>query len=69
MDDQLSKLRKLAEQLQKLTYEGVKSGSLTELSEEEQLFARAIQEHIHLKHIHNALEFADLRRELPTKSS
>lgn len=65
MDDQLSKLRKLAEQLQKLTYEAVKSGTLADLSEEEQLFALAIQEHIHLKHIHNALEFADLREGAP----
>ena len=65
MDDQLSKVRKLAEQLQKLTYEAVKSGTLADLSEEEQLFARAIQEHIHLKHIHNAIEFADLRDGTP----
>ena len=65
MGDQLAKLRKLTGQLQKLTYEAVKSGTMAELSEEEQLFARAMQEHMHLKHIHNALEFADVREGAP----
>lgn len=65
MEDQLAKLLKLTGQLQKLTYEAVKSGTLAELSEEGQLFARAMQEHMHLKHIHNALEFADLREGAP----
>jgi len=65
MGDQLEKLRKLTGQLQKLTYEAVKSGTMAELSEEEQLFARAMQEHMHLKHIHNALEFADVREGAP----
>jgi len=32
-----------------------------ELPQESQLFAQAIREHMHLKHIHNALEFADVR--------
>src|SRR5579863_8826854 len=32
-----------------------------ELPQESQLYAQAIREHMHLKHIHNALEFADLR--------
>ena len=61
MDDELGKLRELTGQLQKLTYEAVKAGTMAELPEEEQLLARAMQEHMHLKHIHNALEFADLR--------
>jgi hypothetical protein len=65
MSDQLTKLRKLTGQLQKLTYEAVKSGTTAELPEEEQLFARAMQEHMHLKHVHNALEFADLREGAP----
>ena len=65
MGDQLAKLRKLTGQLQKLTYEAVKSGTMAELSEEEQFFARAMQEHMHLKHIHNALEFADVREGAP----
>lgn len=61
MDDELAKLRELTGQLQKLIYEAVKAGTMAELPKEEQLFARAMQEHMHLKHIHNALEFADLR--------
>src|ERR1700730_3728645 len=61
MGNQLAKLRKLTGQLQKLTYEAVKSCTIAELSEEDQLFALAMQEHMHLKHIHNALEFADVR--------
>ncbi|HYT22040.1 MAG TPA: DUF1841 family protein [Candidatus Polarisedimenticolia bacterium] len=65
MGDQLEELRKLTGQLQKLTYEAVKSGTMAELSGEEQLFARAMQEHMHLKHIHNALEFADVREGAP----
>src|ERR1700757_2610275 len=65
MGDQLAKLRKLTGQLQKLTYEAVKSGTMAELTGEEQLFARAMQEHMHLKHIHNALEFADVREGAP----
>jgi hypothetical protein len=63
----LTQARKLAGQLQKLIYEAVKSGTMAELSEEEQLFARAMQEHMHLKHIHNALEFADVREGAPYK--
>ena len=65
MDDELAKLRELTGQLQKLTYEAVKAGTVAQLPEEEQLFARAMQEHMHLKHIHNALEFADLREGAP----
>src|SRR5215470_10986907 len=65
MDDELAKLRKLTGQLQKLTYESVKAGRMAELPEEEQLFGRAMQEHMHLKHIHNAIEFADLREGAP----
>jgi len=65
MDDELAKLRELTGQLQKFTYEAVKAGTTAELPEEEQLLARAMQEHMHLKHIHNALEFADLREGTP----
>ena len=63
--DELAKLRKLTGQLQKLTYEAAKADMVAELPHEEQLFARAMQEHMHLKHIHNALEFADLREGAP----
>lgn len=64
-DDELAKLRKLTGQLHKLTYEVVKAGAVAELPDEEQLFARAMQEHMHLKHVHNALEFADSREGAP----
>jgi hypothetical protein len=64
-DDEQSKLRKLTEQFHKLTYEAVKAGAAAELPDEEQLFARAMQEHMHLKHVHNALEFADSREGAP----
>ena len=62
MDDpKLKELRKLIGQREKLIFEAVKAGLLPNLQHEEQLYARAIQEHMELKHIHNALEFADLR--------
>jgi hypothetical protein len=59
--DELAKLRKLTRQLHKLTYETAKADMVAELPHEQQLLARAMQEHMHLKHIHNALEFAGLR--------
>ena len=62
MDDaKLIELRKLVGQHAKLVYEAVKTGMVAELPHESQLYAKAIQEHMHLKHIHNALEFADVR--------
>ena len=62
MDDpKLTELRKLVGQHDKLVYEAVKSGRVAQLPHESQLIAQAIQEHMHLKHVHNALEFADLR--------
>jgi hypothetical protein len=62
MDEaKLTELRKLVGQHAKLVYETVKCGMAAELPHESQLYAQAIQEHMHLKHIHNALEFADVR--------
>jgi len=62
MDDpKLKELRKLVGQREKLIYEAVKAGMLADLPREDQLYARAIQEHMDLKHVHNALEFVDLR--------
>jgi hypothetical protein len=60
-DPKLTELRKLVGQHEKLVYEAVKSGMVSELPHESQLYAKAMQEHMHLKHVHNALEFADLR--------
>jgi hypothetical protein len=64
MDD-LLELRRLVGQHQKVIYEAVKSGAVAALPHEDQLYARAIQEHMHLKHIHHALEFADVREGTP----
>jgi antitoxin (DNA-binding transcriptional repressor) of toxin-antitoxin stability system len=62
MDDaKLIDLRKLVGQHAKLVYEAVKAGMVAELPHESQLYAESIREHMHLKHIHNALEFADVR--------
>ena len=66
MDDRnLTKLRRLLGQHEKLVYEAVKAGMVAELPHESQLYAQAIQEHMHLNHVHNALEFADLREGVP----
>jgi hypothetical protein len=66
MDDpQLSELRRLVGQHEKIVYEAVKAGTVAELPHESQLYAKAIQEHLHLQHVHNALEFADLREGAP----
>jgi uncharacterized protein DUF1841 len=62
MDDAtLKELRDLVGQHAKLVYDAINSGMVRELPHESQLYAQAIQEHMHLKHIHNALEFADVR--------
>jgi len=66
MDDpQFTKLRRLVGQYEKVVYEAAKAGSVAQLSHESQLFAKAMQEHMHLKHVHNAQEFADLREGEP----
>jgi uncharacterized protein DUF1841 len=62
MDDpELTELRRAVGQLQKFVYEAVKAGKVAGLGHESQLIAQVMQEHMHLKHVHNALEFADLR--------
>ena len=62
MDDpKLTELRRLVGQHEKIVYEAVKADTVAQLPHESQLFAKAMQEHMHLRHIHNALEFADLR--------
>ena len=62
MDDPIfTELRKLVGQHEKIVYEAVKADTVAQLPHESQLFAKAMQEHMHLKHIHNALEFADVR--------
>ena len=66
MDDpQFTALRRLIGQHEKIVYEAVKASMVAELPHESQLYAKAMQEHMHLKHVHNALEFADLREGAP----
>jgi hypothetical protein len=66
MDDSKdTELRRLTGRHSKLVYEAVKAGKVAELSQENQALARAMSEHMHLKHVHNALEFADLREGEP----
>jgi Domain of unknown function (DUF1841) len=66
MDDPIFReLRKLVGEHEKIVYEAVKADTVAHLPHESQLFAKAMQEHMHLKHIHNALEFADLREGEP----
>jgi hypothetical protein len=60
-DSELTELRRLVGQHEKLVFEAIKTGRVAELPHESQLYAQAIQEHMHLTHVHNALEFADLR--------
>ena len=64
-DSKLTELRTVVGQHEKLVYEAIKAGKVAELPHESQLIAQAIKEHMHLKHVHNALEFADLREGTP----
>ena len=69
MDDhELEKLRKVIGEFHQLTYEAVKAGAVDALPGDDRLFAQAMQEHMHLKHVHNALEFADLREGAPLRN-
>lgn len=62
MDDpKLTELCRVVGQHQKLVYDAVKAGKVAELPHESRLYTQAMQEHMHLKHVHNALEFTDLR--------
>jgi hypothetical protein len=66
MDDpKFAELRRLVGQHEKIVYQAVKAGRVAQLPHESQFFAKAMQEHMHLKHVHNALEFADLREGKP----
>ena len=66
MDDhERLKLSKLVGEFHQLTYEAVKAGVVDTLPRDDRLLGQAMQEHMHLKHVHNALEFADLREGAP----
>jgi hypothetical protein len=64
-DSKFTELRRTVGQRNKLLYEAVKAGRTADLSPEDRALARAISEHMHLRHVHNALEFADLREGEP----
>ena len=61
-DSKLIGLRQLVGRHNKVLYEAVKAGRLADVPAEDQALARAMSEHMHLRHVHNALEFADLRQ-------
>lgn len=70
MDDhERVKLSKLMGEFHQLTYEAVKAGAVDTLRRDDRLLAQAMQEHMHLKHVHNALEFEDRAKGPPRKSS
>ena len=54
-------IRKLLGGWEAEVYRAVREGRVHELSRDGQFFARAIQQHLELLHIHNALGLADLR--------
>ncbi len=60
-DEERNKLRKLVGEYERFIYQAVKAEQINQLSGEDRLYAETIQEHLHLNHIHNALEFADVR--------
>lgn len=64
-DSKDSELRQLVGKHEKLIYEMVKLGQVDRLSPENQSLARAMSEHMHLRHVHNALEFADVHEGEP----
>jgi hypothetical protein len=64
-ESEFTELRRLIGRHEKLVFEAIKAGMVSELPHEGQLYAQAVQEHMHLKHVHNALEFADLREGTP----
>ncbi len=63
-EDKQRELRELGElvgQYDALVYAAVKDGRVADLPREGQILAKVIQEHLGLPHVHNALEFADVR--------
>lgn len=66
MDEEtLKELRKLVGEQDHLIYQAVKAGEISHLSGEYLSLAEAIQDHLHLKHVRNAFEFADAREGQP----
>ena len=57
-DEELRRLRETMDRHTHLVYEAIKAGRVHELSRDGQLEARAIQDHMHLRHVRMALEHA-----------
>jgi len=57
----LEGLRKLLGEYDAMVYQAVKEGRTAGLSGESHIFAKVIQEHLEFPHVHNALEFSDVR--------
>ncbi len=57
-DEELRRLRETMDRHTHLVYEAIKAGRVHELSRDGQLEARAIQDHLHLRHVRMALEHA-----------
>jgi hypothetical protein len=60
-EDKQRELLELIGRYDALVYAAVKQGRVAELPREGQILAKVIQEHLGLPHVHNALEFADVR--------
>jgi hypothetical protein len=66
MDEEtLKELGKLVGEKDHLIYQAVKAGGISRLSGESRSIAEAIQDHLHLSHVRNAFEFADVREGQP----
>jgi hypothetical protein len=66
MDEEtLKELGKLVSEQDHLIYRAVKAGGISRLSGESRSIAEASQDHLHLSHVRNAFEFADVREGQP----
>jgi hypothetical protein len=66
MDEKtLKELGELVGEQDHLIYQAVKAGGISHLSGESRSIAEAIQDHLHLSHVRNAFEFADVREGQP----
>src|SRR5262245_50411419 len=59
-EEKLRELRKEVGKYNTLVYWAVREGMVSALPREGQILAKAIQDHLELPHIHNALEFGDV---------
>ena len=60
-DSKFTELRRSVGHHNKILYEVIKAGGIANVPPEDQALALAMSEHMHLRHVHNALEFADVR--------